>query len=300
MAFTGNKSDKEVIKTRKLYTGLANFTILAVNPTEKECNTLGITQRVGEYVSTNKQGLPQVRVDSWLKIKSIPLPHPELDRSALKDNFPLQKISFFITDDEIRSKETPGNKLWINLAGRTTWADSVEKVSGNPKMDWFNTKDLRPLLQGEETITRFLAAFMNVDMRADDVECRVEDFKKILKGNVKELRDLTNSWKDNAVQLLLGTKDEDRGTFQDFFKDFFGRPSVKDVSAWKRALKDKDNGLTAKRYLNFDIQDSLEFQEAKVSSNINATPGPAGGQQSFVPAAGVPYGAGADPDKPPF
>lgn len=268
MAFTGNKSDKEVVKSRQLYTGLANFTVLGVNPTKEELEKLGITQKTGEYLSKDDKGNDQVRLDIWLKPHSYPLPASDpkkLDTANLK--FGPQKISFYLTNREVQSSKS-SKKLWISKAGRTTWAEKPEDVSANPKMGWYDVEGMRPILNGEESLTQFIAALANVDIREDSVECRLDDPVKLTKGTYKELKALFSAWKTNVVQLLVGVNVTDKGNFQDFYKDFFGRPTVKDYSIWSRKLKDVDNGLPAKRYRNFEIQDNLEFQEFSMSHDI--------------------------------
>ena len=125
---------------------------------------------------------------------------------------------------------------------------------------------MRKILVGEENLTKFLAAWANVDLRAEGVECRIDAPDKLFKGQIKELQAITKSLSENSIILLMGINVTDKGNFVDFYKDFFGRPSVKDYSSWQRALKDPDNGLTATRYQTFDIQDSLEFRKFDTSA----------------------------------
>lgn len=301
MAFTGNKSEKEVVKSRQLYTGLVNFAVIGVNPTKEELEKLKIDQKVGEYLSKDDKGNPQVRLDVWLKAISFPLPCADPARLN-RDDIKLgpQKVSFFLTDKEILSTKST-KKYWINKSGRTTWADTPEDVAANPKMKWYHAESMRPIMNGEETITKFMAALANVDIRDEGVECRLDSPEKLIKGTYKELKDVFQHWKNNTVQLLLAVKVTEKGNFQDFFKDFFGRPSAKDFGIWGRMLKDKDNGLPAKRYREYDIQDSLEFQEYKVSHNINvgrenSMMGSDVGAQSAIPD----YSNATDLGAPPF
>lgn len=300
MAIKGaNKSDKKVIKSRVLYTGLANFKIVAFNPDEKEREELDITQKVSDYTGTDDKDNPQIRLDLWLQLVGLPYQVEGLNVKEVKENFPLQKLSIFLTDKELESSAK--NKMWINRIGQTNW-QTAEVIDANPAMKWFDTTDMRLAIQGEEQLTKFLIAFLNLDVREEGAECRLDDPKKIATGKDREFRNILTGWKNNTVQLLVMVKKvvdgEKISYFQDFYKEFFGRPSVKTIDAWQKAIGDDRNGLGATRYSNFKLGvGGLEFCEYQTSTQVLGS-----GQDSSADDQGTDSSGPSDnpEDDPPF
>jgi len=256
MAFnSGNSSDEQVIVTRKLYTGLADFRIAAVNPTQKQAEKLGINMtKEPTYLGKDKEGNPQCRVDFWLK-----------EKTGL---IPLTKISFFLNSKAAFSEKS-GKTMFINKAGETGWGLSLDDLSNDSKMDWFNTDGAREALRGEGELTDFIKAFLNINPREEGLEARFETVDKMAsKGDIKELRDIVNEWEGNEIRLLCGVKESDGNYYQDFFFGYFGRPSVTGYKGWKKAISNDFSGIENERYAKVAFGNSLELTEFIESADV--------------------------------
>ena len=73
MAFTTNESNAQVVEVRKLYTGIANLQIIAINPNNTELTAIYGRPNKEEpvYVGVSKANNPQVRIDIHAKILGL-------------------------------------------------------------------------------------------------------------------------------------------------------------------------------------------------------------------------------------
>lgn len=128
----------------------------------------------------------------------------------------------------------------INQYGKCAYL-SVDDLKNNKiadNMAWFATsaKDVRPAFKGEEELTEFLRAYINVPNKSyknretgmwediDDLskaECRLEHVTDFFKGNSKEVRSTIAMRPDNSVLAVVGVKEVDTKIYQDIFNKLF-------------------------------------------------------------------------------
>ena len=176
MAIKSNASTEEVVGSgMKLYSGLTNVNVIAVNPTMAELHALDI------------------------KVKSEP--NYEVAFSDQEYN----KVVFWLANEDTTVKlevlvqpkarvSQNGKHQYINAIGQTTWSE------GKPSYDWWKTDGERHAFVGEETLINFVKAWANV---AQGDEVSFETGKKISNGDVSEIKALINVLKDNQVRVLV-------------------------------------------------------------------------------------------------
>jgi hypothetical protein len=200
--------DKEFAKK----VGLFEAKVIAVNPTTEEyADVLGRQlkedSKATEYLGTSKDGNARLRLDFWLEeVKS-------------KEKF---KLTFFIENKEKENRDQT-KKQYINNIGRCTWADSPNNLP-----TWFKERENRVSFVGEEDLYNFLRSWLsNIDFSSKKSTLQLE-FNKLIKGNVKELKEQINGeWATNIVALAtINTKETDDGVkeFQNIYNKAFLPP----------------------------------------------------------------------------
>ena len=158
--------------------GLFPGTVLTVNPTEKEYKELlGMElkedSKACEYVG-ERDGNALVRIDFWLESTAL-LADGNKDKPY--------KLSFFL-EDKVRTNKDDTKTQYINSIGSCAWADDESNLP-----EWFTKRDYRPAYHGEEDLFEFMRSWLNkLDYR--DAETVLElEWKKLMKGNVKDIKD---------------------------------------------------------------------------------------------------------------
>ena len=174
--------DKEFAKK----IGLFEAKVIAVNPTTEEyADVLGRQlkedSKATEYLGTSKDGNARLRIDFWL------------EEVKTQEKF---KLTFFIENKEKENKDQT-KKQYINNIGRCTWADSPNNLP-----TWFKERENRVSFVGEEDLYNFLRSWLsNIDFSSKKSTLQLE-FNKLIKGNVKELKEQINGeWAANIVAL---------------------------------------------------------------------------------------------------
>ena len=173
--------------------GLFEARVIAVNPTTEEyADVLGRQlkedSKATEYLGTSKDGNARLRIDFWL------------EEVKTREKF---KLTFFIENKEKENKDLT-KKQYINNIGRCTWADSPNNLP-----PWFKERENRVSFVGEEDLYNFLRSWLsNIDFSSKKSTLQLE-FNKLIKGNVKELKDEINGeWATNIVALATVTSKE--------------------------------------------------------------------------------------------
>ena len=173
--------------------GLFEARVIAVNPTTEEyADVLGRQlkedSKATEYLGTSKDGNARLRIDFWL------------EEVKTQEKF---KLTFFIENKEKENKDQT-KKQYINNIGRCTWADSPNNLP-----TWFKERENRVAFVGEEDLFNFLRSWLsNINFSSEKSILQLE-FNKLIKGNVKELKDEINGeWATNIVALATVTSKE--------------------------------------------------------------------------------------------
>ena len=215
MAIKSNNSNLEVagggIKT---YSGLANFKVIAVNPTMEELHGLGIMVKQDPNYFVDLNGTEYFKLTFWIKNDDL-------------------TTRFDILMNGTERVSQSGKNQWINSIGQATWSD------GEPTYEWFKKDGLRKALVGEETLINFTKAWANV---ANGDEAYFDSIAKIVKGDVAEVKALVKLLENNEVRLLIGVKD---GKYQTVYTKVFGRVKPQRDDVFVKNLNDEYGAFNA-------------------------------------------------------
>ena len=183
MAIQGDKKERQQQVNSVKKVGLFEARVVAINPTAEEFkDVLGIdlseNSKVTDYLGVNDEGNEKLRIDVWLEeIKN-------------QEKF---KVSFFLENKERENKDAT-KKQYINNIGKCAWANDVNNLS-----DWFTKRDYRVASVGEEDFYEFLRTWLDFNYSKPETDLSM-DWKKLMKGNVKELKEQV----DGAYCINIG------------------------------------------------------------------------------------------------
>ena len=192
MAIESNASTEAVAGGMKLFSGLSNFKVIAVNPTLAELHSMGIMLNNEPEYNVDFSGEARFKLTFWIKNEDI-----------------TTKLEILM-DSNHRISQT-GKYQWINNIGQETWSEEA------PTYEWWKPEGQHKGYIGEETLIRFVKAWANV---AQGDQVYFDTMDKIAAGDVSEVRQLVNQLKDNEVRLLLGVKND---KYQQVYTKYFGR-----------------------------------------------------------------------------
>ena len=205
----GKKKEQAQVTEYKKSVGLFEAKVIAINPDIEEYKeVLGMElkedSKAVDYLGKSQDGNTTLRLDVWLE---------EVKNS---EKF---KVTFFLENKEKENKDQT-KKQYINSIGSCSWA-----ADPNDLPEWFAKRDYRVAFVGEEDLYNFLRTWLgNLDYR--DAETTLElDWKKMMKGNVKDLKEqIDGEWCTNIVALATiktVIKDEETREYQGVYNRAF-------------------------------------------------------------------------------
>jgi hypothetical protein len=300
MAFsTGRESTEGSIKR---YIGVASVYVLAVNPTKEDLEKLyeRDIENAPVYVEEkevgkddNKHMTTQCRID--FIIKADPEKYLGADNQPL--NF-VNRVSLFLRN-EYRYNGDKTKVQVIDKYGRTAWV-SIEDAKNHVIPQYSNgpaniDKDYRPAYYGEETLVKFLIAYLNIPSpqkyvdgkwvmndadKLADSEAGLEHIPDYFKGDFSELRNIIGYQPNNKVKVCIGVRTtDDNKQYQAVYTGMFLKNGVNDYSRLDKSIaEDKNNGA----YGDTEF-DTADLHEHIVNSTDLSMP--AAGSMPFPPAS---------------
>lgn len=186
--------------------GLFEAKVIAVNPTEEQFKSLLDMElkedsKAAEYLS-EREGNTLLRVDFWL----------EQIKKLAEDEKPWRtKVSFFI-ENKPRENKDGTKQQYINELGSCSWADDPNNLP-----DWFAKREYRQAFAGEEDLYNFMRGWLSeLDYRSAETTLQI-DFKKLMKGNVKDIKDqIGGEWCGSIVALSTVIIKEVEGEMKEY------------------------------------------------------------------------------------
>jgi len=244
----------KVNKTRQsntLYTGVMNFSVVGVNPSKEELETiLGTSiERDPNYSDTDREGNPRLRLDIWLRN----------DKYNITKNFPI-----WIVDSKV--PVSSNNKTqFMGSNGLSTYAATEADLASDTFSKWI-FPPFREAYIGESELYQFLIAYLNVDTRSKDNEVVLETaWADLVAGDTRELVALLST--GNITQLLLSMVSrvtDDGNTVWNY--DFYRKAILSENDSTRKIAntlkKDYESGYPYKGNYQgtFDV---LEFDPTK-------------------------------------
>lgn len=285
MAFaTGSESTEGNVV--KKYIGVGSVGVLAVNPNKETLEKLYNTTINDDpsYLSEvevgpegDKYTVPQVRID--FIVQTDPEKCNGIDMKT--------KIPFFITR-EVRYNRDRSKVQVINKYGETTWLPIENAKSGTipSNLNWFEPADFRPAYIGEEDLTGFLKAYLNIPNKSyrksngevvelpnkADAEARLDKIENYFKGDYSELREAISLQPKNRVKGLFGVRTtEDGKQYQAVYTQKFLKNSVTDYSRLDAELQER-KAAGAYPTTEFEVCDLKEYTVESTDFNNNPEP----------------------------
>ena len=283
MAFASGKESTEGNAVKR-YIGVGSVFVLAVNPNKAELEKLYNTQLendpeyLGEVeVGEDKHKVQNVRLDFIVKTDAEKCGGIEFTT----------KVAFFIRK-EYRYNRNQTKVQVIDKYGRTAWV-TVEQAKAHEIPVYKNgpaniDKDFRPAYHGEEELTNFIKAYLNIPNvmkyvnntwvmvdKPEDCEARLESIAEYFKGNFKELRDVIALQPNNKVKVLFGVRTtDDNKQYQAVYNQMFLKNNITDYSKLDADLQER-KAAGAYPTTEFTVGDLKEYDvESTDLSNSGA------------------------------
>jgi hypothetical protein len=258
MGFNSNASDTKVFKEVKLFTGIHNLKVVAINPTKEKLEEMGYKpQNAPNYLSTEGEGDDEV--------KKLRLDFHLLGQSPEGEKI-MTKVAFFL-ENQYRVNKDGDKAEWINDFGRTAWSAKGSPEEAPSQFTWFKHESARRSHVGEADVHLFLVNWLNI---GPDDEAKMDNFLALFDENYSELQSILASNIDNEVRVLLSVRDN---KYQSVYNKYFDRASNRRTNYWDSHIKNQTvNGYALKE----DYQNSFAFQEwieAAVKTDAPATEG---------------------------
>ncbi len=303
MAFAAGKVSTEGNAVKR-YTGVAPVSILAVNPDKAELEKLYNTQLendpeyLGEVeVGEDKHKVQNVRLDFIVKTDAEKCGGIEFTT----------KIAFFLRK-EYRYNRDQTKVQVIDKYGRTAWV-TVEQAKAHEIPVYKNgpaniDKGYRPAYHGEEKLTDFIKAYLNIPNvmkyvnntwvmvdNPEDCEARLENIAEYFKGNFKELKDVIALQPNNKVKVLFGVSTtDDNKQYQAVYNQMFLKNNITDYSKLDENLQGS-KAAGAYPTTEFIVGDLKEYDVESTDLSNSGT----SGDMPFPPsdnAGGTPWDFG--------
>jgi len=241
--------------SRKLFTGFADFNVVAVNPTSKEFNDIVGYERDMDYS-------PREFSDSKFSVVRFLL-HNEKVGYVTKD--------ILIGNQPITNAD--GNKFrFVDTKGQMSfYATDTEEVL---KKASFHTPQMRKMMSGENTLFEFLQSLVNYYSGNDnanflgDMEGLGYSPENIFNGQIQSLKTIVEGYSNNTVTCLCSVRSTEKGSYQDVERYFYPNKS--------RAVKDLDEYNRNRIKNDYTIEFQEYSPEAHTAPTENMSQGSAG------------------------
>lgn len=249
MAFSKGKETTDVVIKR--YIGVAPVKVLAVNPTKAEMEKIYGTDiendpvYVGK-VDINGQSYNNVRIDFIIATDE--------EKTGVSMT---TKVAIFVRE-QYRYNRDMSKVQVIDKYGRTAWV-TKEQAQNHEIPVYANSmpanidKDYRPCYVGEEDLTNFIKAYLNIPNvmkyvngtwvlvdNPQDCEARLDNIKDYFRGDFRELKDIMALQPNNKVKVLFGVRTNDEGRqYQAVYTNMFLKNGVTDYSKLDADLQER-------------------------------------------------------------
>lgn len=247
MAFAKGEESKTAGVIEK-YIGVASVNVLGVCPNKAELEAAFGTTLENEpsYIGTSESNGKQVqyaRVDILMRTDS----EDSVECVTRMPLFVRKAYRYNRDNTKVQVIDKYGRTSWVTEEQMKTHAIPVDR-KGNPLQI---SADYRPCYVGEEALTNFFKAFLNIPncmtykdgtwVMADNLdvcEARFDNIENLFKGDFTEL---VNAWKyqqNNKVKVLMGVRTNSDGRqYQDFYTGMFLKNGVSSYDRLEAAVK---------------------------------------------------------------
>ena len=249
MAFSKGKETTDVVIKR--YIGVAPVKVLAVNPTKAEMEKIYGTDIENDPVYVGKV---DINGQSYNNVRLDFIVATDEEKTGVSMT---TKVAIFVRE-QYRYNRDMSKVQVIDKYGRTAWVTKEQAqnheipvyANGQPaNID----KDYRPCYVGEEDLTNFIKAYLNIPNvmkyvngtwvlvdNHQDCEARLDNIKDYFRGDFRELKDIMALQPNNKVKVLFGVRTNDEGRqYQAVYTNMFLKNGVTDYSKLDADLQER-------------------------------------------------------------
>jgi len=284
----------------KRYIGVAPCKVLCVNPTKAQIKELMGYEPQEEPQYTGVQEVDGKQI-AYARISFVI--RTDAEKCGIETT---QMLTYFVRNQYVKGSQS-GKYQVIDEYGRTAWAtEEVIKAKGKilykeGTTEANITQNYRPVFNGEEELTNFIKAYLNIPNCMDyingtwimksgddlkDCLCRLDEIPNYFKGNFAEVKDAIALQPTNKVKVLFGIRSTEEGKeFQDVYNRMVLRNSSNNITALQKEIEDrKANGGLSNR--TYEFCDLKEYTPTPTDFN------------NAAPATDDPFGSAAPADTP--
>lgn len=240
----------------KLFTGVLNMAVTAVNPTKSEMEAMGMKPKdEPDYFLKDKDDKSKI-IGYRLAFFLEGVVAGEKARTIL--NIYLRKQ--FV---ESKKEGMPVRHQFIDKFGKTCFEEKADVDMKAPKSNWVDADSLKLAVSGEPELVEFIRCYLG-HLQQDVCRFTPESLRDIFAGKAKVIRDVIEGAKkdaDNMVRVMLGVRDAGDGKFyQTVYGRKFERPYAKNSLyihkslAYSKGEKDVDFGVNLSVYNEADFK----------------------------------------------
>lgn len=259
------QAQEESVFERKLFLGVENFEVTAVNPTMEELKAMGMNNVTEEpkYVQIVKRNFGGAGEKEYKQV-SI--------RLFLDNKDPDNPIKTQVTFNILEGHQTSRTDkvLCLNKYGSSAWLE--EKFIGAElpsNMQWYLNEDVKKAYIGEDRFIDFIKAYFNLPYVNKDTEkakkeagvaiLSQDDLDKLFKGKFEDIRKLILvDAKGQSVGFLMGVREVEGEYKQTLYSRVPLKSYVKKTNKTDKLVEDvkdaKQNGAYADSI--FDLNDT--------------------------------------------
>lgn len=263
------------------YVGVGVCKVIGFNPTKAQYKELLGYEPNNEpaYVGVQEvqgKNIPFARIS--FVVKTIPELSNDIETTQL--------LTFFIRN-QYRVGSQSGKFQVIDEYGRTAWADKAT-IDAHAQIMYSNgpaqiSQNYRPLYVGEEALTTFIKALVNIPDPATyqngawvmksseelkECYCRLDDIPNYFKGNFKEIKDTLALRPDNKIKVVFGIRTTDSGQeYQDLYNEMVLKSSSNNITKIQKEIEDRQaNGALSNRYYEYTPLHEYKVEPTDVST----------------------------------
>lgn len=247
----GNASSEAA--ERKLYIGVASVGLVGFNPTKD-----GLSHIYNRDIENDPEYIKDVEIEgvSYNTARLDFIIKTDAERNSGIDT--ILRASYTLRNAPMTNSEKTKVQV-IDKYGRTAWVTNEQ--AANHEIPMYSSglanidKDYRVAYVGEEKLTNFIRAFLNIPNamkyvnkawvmidKPENAEVRLDHIDEYFKGNFNEIKEYLSYQPENKVKLAIGvTTTEDNKTYQAVFTDMPLKNGVNDYSRLDKAITERQN-----------------------------------------------------------
>lgn len=277
----------------KLFTGVLNMAISAINPSKAEMEEMGMNPKEEpDYFLKDK--------DDKTKVDGVRIAF------FLEGVFAGEKIktvlNIYLRKTFIESKKEgdESRHMYIDKFGKTCFEKKSDVDMKNVSASWVDVPSLKLAVGGESELIDFIRCFLG-HQQTDVCKFTGESLREIFAGNITTIKNVIKSASavaDNMVRVLLGVRDAGDGKFyQTVYSRKFERPYSRTSKYIHKPLaysKGENNVDYCVDLINFNEED-FNFKEyvATIPSGTSAA-----ASVTSMPSNPIVVGLPSDDDLP--